>query len=110
VEISEPPKRFVLVSAALFQLAAAATPAPKLAIDVAGDCTKGTADQIVVCGTRTGRSPYRLPILSDTYARKRIRAESDAIPGVHTFAHVESERRPDGSIDKRLMVTFSLPF
>jgi hypothetical protein len=109
VEIGEAQERLVLVSAGLLQLAAAAAPTPKLAIDAAGDCAKGSADQIVVCGSRTARSPYRLPIMPEIHGRKRIRAETDAIPGVHTFVHFQSEQRPDGNVDKRLMVTFSLP-
>jgi len=64
----------------------------------------------VVCGPRPGESPYRLPRLPEKYGRKPIRAETDAIPGVHTRAHVQSDRMPDGNVSKALMVTFSLPF
>ncbi|HEV8408490.1 MAG TPA: hypothetical protein VGQ34_11200 [Sphingomicrobium sp.] len=73
-------------------------------------CKRIPQDEIVVCGSRSGESPYRLPKLPEKYARKPIRAETDAIPGVHTRVHVQSEGMPDGNVSKRLMVTFSLPF
>jgi hypothetical protein len=76
----------------------------------ADDCKAGSNGEIVVCATRPAESPYRLPTLPDKYDPKPIRAETDAIPGVHTRAHVESETLPDGNVDKRLMVTFTLPF
>ena len=73
-------------------------------------CNSGTQPEIVVCGSRSGQNPYRIPKLPDKYGRKPVRAETDAIPGVHTLAHVESQGMPDGNVSKRLMVTFSLPF
>jgi hypothetical protein len=93
-------------SLALLQLAAVAGTQPA----ATDGCSRTPQGEIVVCGSRTGESHYRLPKLPDKYARKPIRAETDAIPGVHTRAHVESERMPDGNVSKRLMVTFSLPF
>ena len=74
------------------------------------ECNSGTQTEIVVCGSRAGQNPYRIPKLPDKYGRKPVRAETDAIPGVHTQAHVESQGMPDGNVSKRLMVTFSLPF
>jgi hypothetical protein len=94
-------------SLALLPLAAAAGATPPAG---AGQCAKANKDEIVVCGSRTGESPYRLPKVSEKYERKPLRAETDAIPGVHTRAHAESEARADGNVDKRLMVTFSIPF
>jgi hypothetical protein len=66
--------------------------------------------EIVVCGSRRGESPYRLPKLPREYDEKPLRAETDIMPGVHTRAHVESGQMPDGNVAKRLMLTFSLPF
>jgi hypothetical protein len=95
--------RRLLGSIVLLQLAAAAPePAP--------GCDRGAGQEIVVCGTRTGPSPYRLPKLPEKYGPKQIRAETDAIPGVHTRAHVDSSTMPDGNVSKRLMVTFTTPF
>ena len=75
-----------------------------------GKCNSSRPDDVVVCGSREGQSPYRLPKLPQTYDEKPVRAETDAIPGVHTRAHVQSEQMPDGNVAKRLMITFSLPF
>lgn len=73
-------------------------------------CRPAAPGEIVVCAQRQGESPYRLPKLPTKYDRKAIRAEADIIPGVHTDAHVEAAGRPDGTVAKRLMVTFKLPF
>lgn len=100
----------MIVSASLLQLAAAAA-APNLDVSAAAsDCPKGQAGAVVVCGSRSGQSPYRIPKTANTYGPKPLRAETNAIPRVHTRAHVESERMPDGNVSKRLMVTFSVPF
>jgi hypothetical protein len=90
----------------VLQAVAAANPQP-ITTD---SCNPKPGGEIVICGSRTGESPYRLPKLPDKYERKPLRAETDAIPGVHTQAHVESETNPDGSIAKRLMLTFKVPF
>ena len=96
----------VIGSLAILQLAAAAS-----AQSAPGDkCDRTQSAEIVVCGSRPGENPYRLPKLPNKYDRKPIRAETDAIPGVHTQAHVESEKRPDGLVAKRVMLTFSVPF
>ena len=91
---------------ALFTLAASAAPAATV-----DDCNRPRGADIVICGSRTGPSPYRLPKLPDKYEARRIRAETDAIPGVHTRAHVDTvAATPDGYRSNRVMVTFSLPF
>jgi hypothetical protein len=95
------------VIGSLAVLQAVAANAQPIATD---QCNRATSGEIVVCGSRTGESPYRLKKMPEKYQRKPIRAETDAIPGVHTRAHVEAEGRPDGTVAKRLMVTFSLPF
>lgn len=77
---------------------------------VTDDCGRSQGDEVVVCGSRSGESPYRLPKPSPEYEEKPLRAETDVIPGVRTRAHVQSEQMPDGNLAKRLMVTFSLPF
>ena len=73
-------------------------------------CRPATPGEIVVCAQRHGESPYRLPKLPTKYDRRAIRAEADIIPGVHIDAHVEAAGRPDGTVAKRLMVTFKMPF
>lgn len=74
-----------------------------------GECASKPGE-IVVCAPRGAPNRYRLPPLPHTYDRKPLRAETDAIPGVHARAHVESEGMPDGRVARRLLVTFSLPF
>jgi hypothetical protein len=77
---------------------------------VTDQCARTRTDEVVVCGSRNTTSPYRLPKLPKVYDEKPLRAETDAIPGIHTRAHVESEKMLDGKISKRLLVTFSIPF
>jgi hypothetical protein len=84
--------------------------APNAQQNPANGCRPASSGEIVVCGTPRAESPYRLPKLPDTYEPKPVRAETDVIPGVHTRAHVESERMLDGNVSKRLMVTFTVPF
>jgi len=90
---------------ALFTLAASAAPAA-----AADGCNRSRGDDIVVCGSRTGQNPYRLPKLPQRYDPKQIRAETSVIPGVKTRAHADTEAMPDGYRSNRMMVTFSLPF
>jgi hypothetical protein len=99
----------MILPTGLLELAAGGVAATALNLNV-DPCPKTSAGEIVVCGSRDRQSPYRLPRLSHEYDRKPIRAESDAIPGVHTRAHAESAVRPDGLVDKRIMITFSMPF
>ena len=88
-------------------LTLAAGTAPAAAAD---DCNRSRADDIVICGSRTGQNPYRLPKLPQRYDPKQIRAETNVIPGVKTRAHVDTVGMPDGNRSNRAMVTFSLPF
>lgn len=92
---------------AFLQLATLSGAAPAAS---AADCNRSRGDDIVVCGSRTGQNPYRLPKLPQRYDPKQIRAETSLIPGVQTRAHVDSVNMPDGYRSNRLMVTFSLPF
>lgn len=97
------PDRRLISSLTLLGLASS----PPLASD---QCNRPTNREIVVCGSRSAENPYRLPKLPNKYDRKPVRAETDAIPGVHAQAHVQSERMPDGNVSKRLMLTFRVPF
>lgn len=91
---------------ALFTLAASAAP-----VGAADDCNRSRGNDIIICGSRTGQNPYRLPKLPQRYDPRQIRAETSAIPGVQTRAHVDTVvATPDGYLSNRLMVTFSLPF
>ena len=91
--------------AAFYLLAAvgAATPTPP-------ECESKAADQVVVCATRRGESPYRLPKLPDKYAPKKIRAEAQLAPGVGAAARVSSSTMPDGRKSDRLMLTIGVGF
>lgn len=98
----------MILPAGLLGLAAAGA-APRLDLDALGACPKQSSGEIVVCGSRDRQSRYRLPQLPRTYDSKPLRAETD-IRGTQARAHVESNVRPDGLVDKRIMVTFSWPF
>jgi hypothetical protein len=95
------------LAAALLELAAGGS-AATLNFDphALDPCAGRRADEIVVCGSR-GRSPYRLPNLSHDYDAKRLHPEN-VVPGGRI--HVESVQRPDGLVDKRIMITFAIPF
>jgi len=69
-------------------------------------CGKPNPDEIVVCGSR-GRSPYRLPKLGHEFDARRFHPEN-VVPGGRI--HAESVQRPDGLVDKRIMITFAIPF
>lgn len=96
------------LSAALLGLAAGGS-APALNIDPRSidPCAKPGPDEIVVCGSRSGQSRYRLPKLGHEFDAKRFHPES-VVPGGRI--HVESVTRPDGTRDNRIMITFALPF
>jgi hypothetical protein len=94
--------------ALVFGLAAlAGRPPPPSSAD---GCLSRNRDEVVVCGSRSGQNPYRLPKLPDRYDPRQIRAETDVLPGVHTRAHIDTQTRPDGNQDNRLMLTFSTRF
>ena len=92
---------------ALHLLAVAQAVAPNEA-----DCQPPSAGEVIVCGSRRGESPYRLPKVPDTYDHpdRKIRAEAELAPGVSARAHVESARLPDGAQSNRAMVTIKLHF
>ena len=93
--------------AALVELAAGAATASALPIDLhAPDpCDNAGTAEIVVCGAKNTRNRYRLPKLSQTYGPKPLHPEN-IIPGGRI--HVQSETRPDGLIDKKIMISFGL--
>ncbi len=97
------------VEVVLLQLAAATAATPALGPLAVADCSKTNPDEIVVCGSHDHQSPYRLPKLTHEYDRKPVRAQG-TIAGVPARVHADSVVRPDGLVDKRLMITFSLPF
>jgi hypothetical protein len=103
--------RRLIFLAGLIELAvgAAAAAPPNLDLHVVDRCQKGSTDEIVVCGSRDRQSRYRLPKLPHTYDRKPLRAEAD-VGRTHARAQVQSETRPDGLADKRIMITFTAPF
>lgn len=101
----------MIIPAGLLELAAGAAGAapPNFDLHVIDPCPKGSRDEIVICGSRDRQSRYRLPKLPQIYDRKPLRAEAD-IGGTHARAQVQSEVRPDGLVDKRIMITFTAPF
>jgi hypothetical protein len=102
----------LILSVGLAALAAApaASQTPKLDLDFAAldPCPKGSKDEIVVCGSRDRQSPYRLPKLDDQKYKPRRLHPENIVPGGRI--HAESSTRPDGLVDKRVMITFTVPF
>jgi hypothetical protein len=74
------------------------------------ECPSRKANEVVVCGSRSGQSAYRISKLPERYDAKRIRAETNVASGVHARAHVDSVTMPDGNRSNRLMVTLSTAF
>jgi len=92
----------------LLELAAGGAAATGLDLDLKHlDPCRGGAGEIVVCGSRDRQSRYRLPRLSHEYDAKRLHPER-IVPGGRI--HAESSVRPDGLVDKRIMITFAIPF
>jgi hypothetical protein len=89
-----------------FLLLAVVAPAPSYT----DACPRGSGGEVVICGSRPGESPYRLPRLPERYDPKKIRAETNVIADVHARAHVDTETRPDGYQSNRVMVTLSTSF
>ena len=89
-----------------FLLLAVVAPAPSYT----DACPRGSGGEVVICGSRPGESPYRLPGLPERYDPKKIRAETNVIADVHARAHVDTETRPDGYQSNRVMVTLSTSF
>ena len=96
----------MIVPWGLLELAAGGAAAAGLDLNV-DPCPKSATDEIVVCGTRDSRSRYRLPRLSHEYDARRLHPEK-IVPGGRI--HAESSVRPDGLVDKRIMITFAIPF
>jgi hypothetical protein len=92
---------------ALLQLAQATAAAPP--VDLHADPCPSHGADIVICGSRTGDSPYRLPRLPERYDKKPLRAQT-TIGGAQAAARITSPIRQDGLQDHRIMITFALPF
>ena len=73
-------------------------------------CERSVSNEITICGSRRGDSPYRMPKIAKDYKAKSIRAETQLAPGASANAHVEAEGMPDGRVSNRLMVTIKLKF
>lgn len=70
---------------------------------------RSSRNEIVVCGTRPGESPYRMPKIAKDYRAKPLKAQAQLAPGLSADAHVESEEI-GGAISKRAMVGLKLRF
>ena len=95
------------LSSALLELAAGGS-AASLNVDphALDPCAAPNPAEIVVCGPR-GRSPYRMPEVTHDFDAKRFHPEN-VVPGGHI--HADSVQRQDGFVDKRIMITFAIPF
>ena len=96
----------MIFPAGLLELAVGGAAAGALNLNI-DPCPKSASDEIVVCGSRDRQNRYRLPKLSHEYDGKRFHPEK-IVPGGRI--HAESSVRPDGLVDKRIMITFALPF
>jgi hypothetical protein len=72
------------------------------------ECRKATADEVVVCGRRDGRSPYRLPVLPNRYETQRLRAQTEIAPGVRTSIDVAPVELPEGVMSNRLLLSIKI--
>ncbi|QNM83457.1 hypothetical protein H8M03_03735 [Sphingomonas sabuli] len=84
----------------LMILLQAASAAPQVTTECDGD----SSGEIVVCGTRPGRSRYRLPILPKTYESKLPKAEMEIAPGLKAAVKVDSVELPGGAKSDRVMI------
>jgi hypothetical protein len=104
------------LSLALTLLAAGAAAEPHttepLELTTAGRCAGATPsdkpDEIVVCGSRETRSPYRLPEISPRYERAPLRAERQIAPGAVASLNVQSVNMPGGLKSDRVMITLTV--
>ena len=104
--------RLVILPAVLLELAAAAGGAAAVKLDLGNldPCRKGSADEIVVCGSRATAGAA-----IDFRGCRRLTSASRCAPKRTSpectrERHVESNVRPDGLVDKRIMITFGIPF
>jgi hypothetical protein len=104
---------------AFLQLAALTSDAPPAApATAADDCNRSRGADIVICGSRGGQKPYRLPKLPQRYDPKQIRAETNVIPGVQTRpcryrggdARRLPQQPPDGDLQPALLKPARRPY
>jgi hypothetical protein len=96
-----------LIAGALLMLAQGT---PAIALPVARICGATDEKEIVVCGSRDERSPYRLPEISTAYERPPLRAQTVLAPGVQAGIDLQSVELPGGLKSERLMVTLRTRF
>lgn len=94
-------------------LVQAVSSAPAEGLDLqppATGCAAADPGEVVVCGSRTERSRYRLPEISTQYERKPMIAETQLAPGVNGRVVVESVEMLGGQKSDRAMIrlTFGL--
>jgi hypothetical protein len=94
----------------LAQLAAPADGARPEQKTVAPACSGKAEDEVLVCGSRQARSPYRLPELPTEYETKRDISQVRLTPGVNARVTLESAELPGGAKSDRIMVRFKAGF
>jgi hypothetical protein len=94
----------------LAQLTAPAAGASSEQTTVAPACSGEAEDEVLVCGSRKARSPYRLPELPTEYETKRDISQVRLAPGVNAKVALESVGLPGGAKSDRIMVRFKIGF
>ena len=89
---------------------AAAPPADSVPVDpVSKTCGPQGSEEVVVCGSRKGPSPYRLPKVSEHYKPKKIQPEMELAPGVSLGVGLEGDELPGAQgvgVKVRLRIRF----
>ncbi len=94
-------------------LVQAASLPPATVIDLktpTAKCAPKDDDEVVVCGSRGARSPYRLPELPTKYEPKPKIAETQLAHGVKGRLAIESVELPGGGKSDRAMVRITVGF
>jgi len=75
------------------------------------DCPKAGDDaEIIVCGRREEKERHRITMLPDGEPASRVPRLTTRLGPGEALIEAEQVARPDGLIDKRIMVRFRLPF
>lgn len=102
-----------MVVALLLSLAEVPAPPPEAppheAASPSGNCAPRAVDEIVVCGSREGPSPYRIPKVSGDHATTPIRAAVQIAPGAELSLNAGSAALP-GAQGAALMVRLKIKF
>src|SRR6476660_1063473 len=98
----------LLLSLAEVSASSPETP-PEEAATPSSNCAPQASDEVVVCGSRNGPSPYRLPKVATGQADGPRRAAINIAPGVQLSADVGSSEMP-GAQGVALMAKIKIKF